>query len=330
MTEVAADLRAAVLRRSADLRRQKESLTLKSVRRLLEDDLGLPVGGLDAHKQLVGELVDQVPLLSALTQLPLAVGSRQVGLLGLQDGEIIPTTVEALGPAQILAKQELPEEAAQVGSEAVEDGDVGTRSSEVGEDAEPAVVSAGVDVTKAEVVERTGEDDDEDEDEEEDEAAAPMRRRRQQNDGELSSRKQVPMKRKASDGSKETGKRRQAPQPKAKPPAAPRAAYGHEVERLKGLLQSAGMKISPAVYSRVKRADEAERESVLEAELVQLLAKEGLSADASEKDLKRVRKRLDTAKELEGIDTSNIIDEPRGRRRGPSAGLFASLPQRSI
>eukprot|EP00850_Spirogloea_muscicola_P004422 SM000019S04966 [mRNA] locus=s19:241141:242875:- [translate_table: standard] len=299
MTEVAANVRAAVLRRSADLRRQKESLTLKTVRRLLEDDLGLPVGGLDAHKQLVGELVDQ-----------------------------------------ILAKQE-PREEAQVGQvepEAAEEGDVGTRGSEVGEDAEPAVGSAGVDVTEAEldateaeIVERIGEDNDEDEDEEEDEAAAPMRRRRRrQKEGELSSRKQVPMKRKASDVSKETGKRRQAPQPKAKPPAAPRAAYGHEVERLKGLLQSAGMKISPAVYSRVKRADKAERESVLEAELVQLLAKEGLSADASEKDLKRVKKRLDTAKELEGIDTSNIIDEPRGRRRGTSAGLFASLPQRSI
>eukprot|EP00850_Spirogloea_muscicola_P016395 SM000132S26910 [mRNA] locus=s132:335491:337233:- [translate_table: standard] len=288
MTEVAASVRAAVLRRSADLRRQKESLTLKTVRRLLEDDLGLPVGGLDAHKQLVGELVDQ-----------------------------------------ILAKQEPPEEAGHVEAEAAEEGDVGIRGSTVGEDAEPAVVSAGVDITEAQLGETNGEDDVEDEDEEEDEAAAPQRRRRRQKDGELPSRKQVPMKRKASDVSKDTEKRRQAPQPKAKPPAAPRAAYGHEVERLKGLLQSAGMKISPAVYSRVKRANEAERESVLVAELVQLLAKEGLSPDASEKDLKGVRKRLDTAKELEGIDTSNIIDEPRGRRRGPSAGLFASLPQRS-
>ena len=44
-------------------------------------------------------------------------------------------------------------------------------------------------------------------------------------------------------------------------------------------------------------------------------------------DIKAVRKRKQKLKDLEGIDTSNIIGESRGRRSRTSASFFA--PQRS-
>ncbi|CAA7042012.1 unnamed protein product [Microthlaspi erraticum] len=65
--------------------------------------------------------------------------------------------------------------------------------------------------------------------------------------------------------------------------------------------------VPPAIYRKVKKAPEEKREDTLIEELEQILAKEGLSSDPSEKEIKEVKKNKDISKELEGIDTSNIV-----------------------
>lgn len=45
-------------------------------------------------------------------------------------------------------------------------------------------------------------------------------------------------------------------------------------------------------------------------------------------EIKAVKKRKEKLKDLEGIDTSNIIEESRGRRSRSSANAFFAPPQR--
>jgi hypothetical protein len=81
--------------------------------------------------------------------------------------------------------------------------------------------------------------------------------------------------------------------------------------------------ISPSVYRKAKQAPEEKREEILIKELKELLAKEGLSANPSEKEIKEVKKRKERTKELEGIDTSNIVSSSRRR----SSASFVPPPK---
>ncbi|XP_015698135.1 HIRA-interacting protein 3 isoform X1 [Oryza brachyantha] len=103
-------------------------------------------------------------------------------------------------------------------------------------------------------------------------------------------------------------------------------AYGKRVERLKSIIKSCGMSIAPSVYRRVKMAPENKREACLIKELEDILEKEGLSTNPSEKEIKAVKKRKERAKELEGIDMSNIITSSRRR----STSSFIPLPTPKI
>ncbi|KAF7048872.1 hypothetical protein CFC21_057531 [Triticum aestivum] len=102
--------------------------------------------------------------------------------------------------------------------------------------------------------------------------------------------------------------------------AAP--AHGKRVERLKSVIKSCGMSVPPSVYRRAKQAPESKREACLIKELEDILEKEGLSSHPSEKEIKAVRKRKERAKDLEGIDMSNIITSSRRR----NASSFIPLP----
>ncbi|KAM0868907.1 hypothetical protein ACQ4PT_041012 [Festuca glaucescens] len=93
----------------------------------------------------------------------------------------------------------------------------------------------------------------------------------------------------------------------------PAAVYGKQVERLKSIIKSCGMSIPPSVYRRAKQAPESKREACLIKELEDILEKEGLSSHPSEKEIKAVKKRKERAKDLEGIDMSNIITSSRRR-----------------
>ncbi|XP_023636419.1 DNA ligase 1 [Capsella rubella] len=93
----------------------------------------------------------------------------------------------------------------------------------------------------------------------------------------------------------------------------PTTGYGRRVEHLKSIIKSCGMSIAPSVYRKAKQAPEEKREDTLVKELKEILAKEGLSANPSEKEIKEVKKRKERTKELEGIDTSNIVSSSRRR-----------------
>ncbi|CAL0305517.1 unnamed protein product [Lupinus luteus] len=59
---------------------------------------------------------------------------------------------------------------------------------------------------------------------------------------------------------------------------------------------------------------ENRHEGQLIKELEEILSREGLSSNPSEKEIKEVRRKKDRAKELEGIDMSNIMSSSRSRR----------------
>ncbi|XP_047311871.1 glutamic acid-rich protein-like isoform X2 [Impatiens glandulifera] len=90
-------------------------------------------------------------------------------------------------------------------------------------------------------------------------------------------------------------------------------AYGKHVEKLKSIIKSCGMGVPPVVYKRVKQLPENKREAALINELKDILSKEGLSSNPSEKEIKDVRKKKERLKELEGIDMSNIVSSTRRR-----------------
>ncbi|TYI76073.1 hypothetical protein E1A91_D06G051400v1 [Gossypium mustelinum] len=93
---------------------------------------------------------------------------------------------------------------------------------------------------------------------------------------------------------------------KRKETSAP--VHGKRVEHLKSVIN-----VPPSIYKRVKQVPENKREAQLIKELEDILSKEGLSANPSEKEVKDVRKRKERAKELEGIDTGNIVISSRRR-----------------
>ncbi|KAG0448627.1 hypothetical protein HPP92_027745 [Vanilla planifolia] len=86
------------------------------------------------------------------------------------------------------------------------------------------------------------------------------------------------------------------------------------------------MEDNSVVYKRVKQAPEGKREALLIKELEEILEKEGLSSDPSEKEIRSVKKRKETARELEGIDMSNIVSTSRRR----STSNYIPVPKQKI
>ncbi|CAI9114625.1 OLC1v1015389C3 [Oldenlandia corymbosa var. corymbosa] len=99
----------------------------------------------------------------------------------------------------------------------------------------------------------------------------------------------------------------------AKRKEAPAPAYGKQVDHLKSVIKACGMSVAPTVYKKAKSVPDSKREAFLIKELESILLKEGLSKNPSEKEIKEVKRRKDRAKELEGIDMSNIITSSRRR-----------------
>ncbi|OMO55513.1 hypothetical protein COLO4_35946 [Corchorus olitorius] len=75
-------------------------------------------------------------------------------------------------------------------------------------------------------------------------------------------------------------------------PTPPTPVYGKRVEHLKSVIKSCGMSIPPSIYKRVKQVPENKREGQLIKELEEILSKEGLSSNPSEKVLLSVCLRL--------------------------------------
>ncbi|CAI0395454.1 unnamed protein product [Linum tenue] len=105
--------------------------------------------------------------------------------------------------------------------------------------------------------------------------------------------------------------------------STPAPTYGKRVEHLKSVIKSCGMSIPPVIYKKVKQVPENKREAELIKELEAILSREDLSSNPSEKEIKEVRRRKERAKELEGIDMSNIVSSSRRR----STSSYAPPPK---
>jgi hypothetical protein len=79
-------------------------------------------------------------------------------------------------------------------------------------------------------------------------------------------------------------------------------------QRLKESVRTAGIGVPPTVFKKAESEDE------LCDMLVQVLEREGLSEKSRKDELKQVKQRRDIEKELEGIDSSNIVSTPRSGR----------------
>ncbi|XP_004290855.1 PREDICTED: glutamic acid-rich protein-like [Fragaria vesca subsp. vesca] len=90
-------------------------------------------------------------------------------------------------------------------------------------------------------------------------------------------------------------------------------AYGKRVEHLRSVIKACGMSVPPSIYKKVKQVPENKREAQLIKELEDILGREGLSSSPTEKEIKEVKKKKEKAKELEGIDMSNIVTSSRRR-----------------
>ncbi|CAD7698779.1 unnamed protein product [Ostreobium quekettii] len=97
------------------------------------------------------------------------------------------------------------------------------------------------------------------------------------------------------------------------------------IKKMKQMLKDATIRFGPSLYS--KNRDEAS----LAAALLALLSNHGLSLNSNPREVQKVRNKLQLARDLEGIDTSNIIENGSRRRsavpiRNRSSAVYAKLP----
>ena len=162
-------------------------------------------------------------------------------------------------------------------------------------------IGAYVDVLMASPAEPAAQEEEEQVDDSEDEAGSDS------DDGEEKKKK-----------STATAKKRKSTEAVVKAKSAPRV-FTKKVERMRTLCRQATITIAPNIYSKFKSDAE------LEAAFVALLSKNGLSPNASPTDVATVKHQLQLQRELEGIDTSNIISEGRRNRSRPATNYRAML-----
>ncbi|XP_022768210.1 glutamic acid-rich protein-like [Durio zibethinus] len=275
-------IKKAIRKRASYVESNSDKVTMAGLRRLLEEDLKLDKYALDPYKKFITEQLDEVL-----------------------------KSHEASAPASEVQKKSLKKNFQSKTSKKVNE--------------------------KVNSASSGGENDEEEEDEEEEEVKPKKKiipkgkiknseglkkRKIPKKEAEMPSKKRIKHTESNSDdnsdeegsGSVSDDGRSQSSAAKAvkrKETSAP--VYGKRVEHLKSVIKSCGMSVPPAIYKRVKQVPENKREAQLIKELEEILSKEGLSANPLEKEIKEVRKRKERVKELEGIDTSNIVSSSRRR-----------------
>ncbi|XP_021285403.1 DNA ligase 1 isoform X3 [Herrania umbratica] len=303
-------IKKAIKKRASYVEANSDKVTMAGLRRLLEEDLKLDKYTLDPYKKFITEQLDE-----------------QV----LKSGEVS-------APASVVKKNNLKKNSQSKASRKV--------SKKV------SSASSGSESDEEEEEEDEDEDEDEVEDEDEEEEEEEVKPKKKisakgkiKNSEGLKKRKiptkeaEMPSKKRSkhaelisddnsdaedSGSVSDDGRSRSSAAKVRKETSTP--VYGKHVEHLKSVIKSCGMSIPPSIYKRVKQVPENNREAQLIKELEEILSKEGLSSNPSEKEIKEVKRRKERAKELEGIDTSNIVLSSRRR----STTSFVAPPKPKI
>ncbi|XP_047267782.1 uncharacterized protein DDB_G0283697 isoform X2 [Capsicum annuum] len=278
-------IKKAIWERAAHFRANSESITLAGVRRLLEEDLGLEKNTLDAFKKFIHNQIDEV---LASSEAPKSSSVKKS-----------------------------PEKKSKIAKKSGENSDsFSSRGKNITEKVKSGKRSAAIEtVEKAEGLKKQKKPNSEDN--------VPAKKRKEvskklsdensdgdtdkidSEDGESGSSAEVPAKKKVVKG------------------ASANAGYGKRVEHLKSIFKACGMSVAPSIYKRAKQVSDDKREGFLIKELEKILAAEGLSTNPTEKEIKEVKKKKERAKELEGIDLSNIVSNTRRR----STSSFVAPPR---
>ncbi|XAR55579.1 Ubiquitinyl hydrolase 1 [Bertholletia excelsa] len=281
-------IKEAIKKRVPYIKANSDKITMAGVRRLLEKDLGLDNKMLDPFKKFVSEQLDEI--LNSPKISPPATGVKKT------------TTKNSHSKASKKFSSEGSSDSLDGESEDIEDNATSKKK----------VASKGK-VKKSE---------------------EPRKRKRPAKEATVSSKKrgkqEETSEEKSDAESGENAPEDDQSQSSAEKPVKKKEvvtpAYGKQVEHLKSIIKSCGMSVPPAVYKRAKQVSENKREGFLIKELEDILSREGLSAEPSEKEIKEVRKRKERAKELEGIDMSNIVSSTRRR----STTSFISPPKPKV
>ncbi|XP_047090980.1 triadin-like [Lolium rigidum] len=269
-------IKKAIDKRDSYFRENSETLTLVGVRRTLEEDLKLEKKALDAYKGFITKELDRVLVLQEPENGTMDVGKKEAQKDASQN-----TSKGSKRARQDSDTSELNDSHSER-----EDSDRAKRPKKRG-----AEKGKSIKQQKKVTVEKK--------------LSTPKIKKVAKQDLDKSTKNKGGNSTEDNPHSsaEEDDKKRQQPAP----------VYGKQVERLKSIIKSCGMSIPPSVYRRAKQAPESKREAYLIKELEDILEKEGLSSHPSEKEIKAVKKRKERAKDLEGIDTSNIITSSRRR-----------------
>ncbi|GFR49554.1 hypothetical protein Agub_g11600, partial [Astrephomene gubernaculifera] len=261
----------------------ENQLTMRVMRKLLEEKLGLPEGSLDAKKKAIATIVKEALELEPQAAAPSAQTSGKAAA-AKQQSKAGAEEKENRKPAGAEAKKK-PGKPVQH-TEDKEEGS-GRNGKGKGRSSKKAAAAA------------------EEEEEEEDGGSA----------GSEEEEDERPKKRAKKSGRSSPGAKSgsAAAAAGAAGGAKPKALTSKSIELMKDVCKKATIKIGPTLYARKKSVAE------LEDALTELLARHGLNARSGEKEISQVRRQLERDRDLEGIDTSNIISLGGGRPRRAAA-----------
>ncbi|TKY74282.1 transcriptional regulator ATRX-like isoform X1 [Spatholobus suberectus] len=279
-------IKKAVRKRSLYIKANTEKITMAGLRRLLEEDLKLDKFTLDPYKKFISQQLDEVLASSEVTE-------------------------PAKHAKKIVKKKPDTKVTKKVSSE--ENSDTSDKETDEEESQEDEVKPRKKIVPKGKM------------------QTSIRPKKRKKEDTDLSSKKRVkPAKAASEDNSdaEDSGKNSEDDQSHSSPgkPSKKKEVstpvYGKRVEHLKSVIKACGMSVPPSIYKKVKQVPENKREGQLIKELEEILSREGLSSNPSEKEIKEIKRKKARAKELEGIDVSNIVSSSRRR----STTSFAASP----
>ncbi|KAJ1376890.1 putative DNA ligase 1-like isoform X1 [Sesbania bispinosa] len=240
-------IKKAVRKRASYVKANAEKVTMAGLRRLLEEDLKLDKFTLDPYKKFISQQLDE------------ALASSEV-------------PEPAKNAKKIVKKKPDTKVTKKVSRE--ENSDTSGKSSDEEENREDEVKPKKKLVPKGKMQTSVGP------------------RKRKGEEINLSSKKKVkPVKEASEDNSdtednennSEDDQSHSSPEKPTKKKEASAPVYGKRVEHLKSVIKACGMSVPPAIYKKVKQVPENKREGQLIKELEEILSREGLSSNPSEK-----------------------------------------------